>query len=229
LTVGANLTFSLPTLSGAGTLSVSSTFTLTVGANLTASIAAITVAGTFALGTNTVTVPVDSTVSFSVTGTVSGTGTLTTNGTLYWVGVGVSASTTNAQAAFAYTLSGTGVALLSPAGAGTASTALTETSAAIPANSAGASGGGSTNTIYYEFSSQVISGSAVGKYTLGDRNESVNTYRGFLLIYIGTASTNYTVSGSFGIGNNNVSGDAIYVYNMSGSAGTITISCTMYI
>ncbi len=232
LTLGASYTFDFGTVSGAGTLYVASTYTLTQGAAITLSIANISVAGTWANAGYGITVPSGSTVSWNVSGsitTATTAGTLTVNGTCYWIGSGITPATSNAQATFTLTLAGTGVFIGSPAGKGTATTAVALSATAIAAGAGDGSAAGTGYIPYYSFSSQAIQGSAVGKYTIGTENTTAATYQGFVLIYIGTAATNFTVSGNFGYTSADVSGDTIEAFNMTGSAGTITLTGDLYV
>ncbi|MGC8579614.1 MAG: beta strand repeat-containing protein [bacterium] len=232
LTIGANATFSVPTISGAGTLSVASGYTLTQGAAMTISVSSISVAGTWANAGYGITIPSGATVSWNVSGsitTASTAGTLTVNGTCYWIGSSITNTTGNGLATFTLKLAGTGIFIGAPAGTGTATATITLSAAVINANSNDGSKSGSGGIPYYSFSSQAIQGSAVGKYTIGTYDSNNTTYQSFVLIYIGTANTNYTVSGNFGYTSADKSGDTIYAWNMSGSAGTITLTGTLYV
>jgi hypothetical protein len=232
LTIGANTTFSVATVSGAGTLSVASGCTLTQRAAMTISVSSISVAGTWANAGYGITIPSGATVSWNVSGsitTASTAGTLTVNGTCYWIGSGITASTSNAQATFTLSLAGTGIFIGAPAGKGTATTVISFSATRINANTSDGSATGTGNIPYYSFSSQAIQGSAVGKYTIGTWDSSDNIYIGFVLIYIGTASTNFTVSGNFGYIDIDAYGDTIYATNMAGSAGTITLTGKLYV
>ncbi len=220
----------LTTISGGGSISIDSTYTLGLNANLTnLSITSITGAGTFAVGTYNITIPSGYTVS--ITSLLSGTGTLTVNGTCYYIGSGITTSTGDGQATFILALAGTGIFIGSPTGKGGGTNTITFSASAISANNSGGSGSaiGTGYIPYFSFSAQAIQGSAVGKYTIGDYNSTTGYYHGYVLIYIGTASTNFTITGYFGLGGTLTSGDTIYAYNQSGSAGTITLTGTLYV
>ena len=187
-------------------------------------------AGTWANAGYGITVPSGATVSWNVTGsitTATTAGTLTVNGTCYWIGSVITASTSNAQATFTLSLAGTGIFIGAPAGKGTATATISLSSTAIAANYDDGNATGSGYIPYYTLSS--VSGSAVGKYTIGTYDNIAGTYQGFVLIYIGTANTSYSVSGYFGYTSADVSGDTIYAFNMSGSAGAITLTGTCYV
>ncbi|PMP97462.1 MAG: hypothetical protein C0167_00950 [Nitrososphaera sp.] len=233
LTIGVNVTFSVSTVSGSGTLSISSGYTLTQGAAVTISISTITVAGTWANAGYGITIPSGATVSWNVSGsitTASTAGTLTVNGTCYWIGAGVSGSnsaTTQNQMSFVLSLVGSGIFIGAPAGKGTATNTISLSSTSIAANSASSTTTTSTGKSIY-FALTQVSGSAVGKYTIGGEDATSSWYLEIVLIYIGTANTTYTVNGYFGGTIHIASGDKAAVYNMSGSAGTITLTGTFY-
>jgi hypothetical protein len=199
---------------------------------MTISISSISVAGTWANAGYEITIPSGTTVSWNVSGSITTAttpGTLTVSGTCYWIGSGITPSTSNAQATFTLSLAGSGIFIGAPAGKGTATTAISFSSTSINANANDGSATGSGKIPYYSFSSQAIKGSATGKYTIGIRDVIANTYQGFVLIYIGAAFTNFTVSGNFGYTSADALGDTIQAYNMSGSAGTITLTGTLYV
>jgi len=233
LTISANTTFSVSTVSGAGALSISSGYTLTQGGAITISVANVTVAGTWANAGYGITIPSGSTVVWYTTGsltTASTAGTLTVNGTCYYYDAGITVQTSNAMPAFILTLAGTGIfmgCLRKIQGAATASIALSAT--AISANSEDGSATASGYVPYFSLSS--ITGSATGKYGLGIYDSTAATYVIFVLIYIGTANTAFSVSSSQYMNYiaTDTSGHTIYVYNASGSAGTLTLTGTAYV
>jgi len=212
-------------------LTINSGYTLTQSGNVSISIPTVNVNGTWANAGYGITIPSGSTVQWFVPGSVttaSTPGTLTVDGTCYWNRNGITVSTSNAQASFVLSLAGTGIFIGGPAYQGTATQTITLSSTSIAAggttSSSVTSSGG---TPEYNFSS--VSGSAVGKYTLGEYNSTAGTYVGFVIIYIGTAS--YSYSFSYGdypyaayIAAGDTSGDTYYAMNMSGSAGTITLT-----
>ncbi len=230
LTPNMNLSLNYPfTINGSGALTISG-HALTQGSSITISVSTINVAGAWSNAGYGITIPSGATVSWNVTGsivTASTPGTLTVNGTCYWIGSGITASTSNAQASFTLSLAGSGIFIGAPAGQGTATATVSLSSTAIAASSSDGSATGSGKIPYYTLSS--VSGSATGKYTIGTYDSTVSTYQGFVLIYIGTANTSYTVSGSFGYTSSDTSGDTINAFNMSGSAGTITLTGTCYV
>jgi hypothetical protein len=81
---------------------------------------------------------------------------------------------------------------------------------------------------YYVVSS--ISGSAVGKYYVGSYNSATSYYNAWLLVYIGTANTSFSISTSYNFTRENadVSGGTYYAFNSASSAGAITITGTLY-
>ncbi len=232
LTVSSNITLGFTTVSGAGTLTVASGYTLTQGSTLTISISNINIAGTWANGGYGITIPSGATVSWNVTGSMttgSPAGTLTVNGTSYWIGNGITTVSSNAQASFFLSLAGTGIFIASPAGQGTGTGTLGLSATSIPAggdyNNAFATSSGGKQYYYLT----TIQGSAVGKYTIGTFDNNTVGYSGWILIYIGTANTNYSVSGNFGTTSNDIATYQMYAFNMSGSAGTITLTGDLYV
>jgi hypothetical protein len=233
LTVSVNITLSISTISGSGTLSVSSGYTLTQGASITLSVSTVNIAGTWANAGYGITIPSGSTVTVTVTGsftTGSSAGTLTVDGTCYWFGTISAASGSSASISFPLNFAGTGIFVSAPSNStnGTAN-ALSLSSASLSA------GGHSSNSAttsgkyeYYTISS--LEGSAVGKYYLGLYDSTVSTYAVWLLVYIGTANTSYSINSNliFSRGSAEASGDTGYAYNSSSSAGSITITGTFY-
>jgi uncharacterized Zn-binding protein involved in type VI secretion len=233
LSIPSNTTFSISTITGLGTLKVSGT--LTQGSDITISISnisvfgTITFKGTWANAGYGITIPSGATVTWNVSGSIttsSTPGTLTVNGTCYWIG-GIPYPSGDSQISFPLRFAGTGIFIGAPAGQGSGSSSITFSSTSIDAGSNDGSTAASGGIPYYTFSS--IQGSAVGKYTLGIYNSSKSIYNGFVIIYIGTANTSYTVSGSFGRDYSNTTGDTFYARNMTGSAGTITLTGTLYV
>jgi len=230
LTVGTNATVAISNISGAGTLSVPSGSTVTVGWNTTLSIPTVDIAGTLSNTGYNITIP-SGTFVWDITGSVTSTSTastLTVNGTLYWLQANLlpkSASSTFPS--FPLTLAGSGIMIAGYNSKSNASHTISFSSTAIAAGStdgsASASGGGYE---YYNLSS--IEGSAVGKYCLATYNGS--SYYQNALIYIGTANTAYSVSTSHYWSNYyDPSSGTIYAANLSGSAGTITLTGTAYV
>jgi hypothetical protein len=230
LTVNGNTSFSISTVTGAGTLSIASGYTLTQSGNIVISVSNINISGTWANAGYGITVPSGDIVTWNVSGSMTtGTtaGTLTVNGTCYWIGHGITALTSNAEISFLLTLSGTGIFIGSPTGTGTATATISLSSTALAQN--GGSSAATSSGGYPYFSLTSISGSAVGKYSIGNYNPTASVTAIYVLIYIGTASSSYTVSGYFGNGTSDISGDSINVYNTTGSAGTITLSGTAHV
>jgi hypothetical protein len=230
LTVSSNITLGFSTITGEGTLLVASGYTLTQGSAITVSISNISVVGTWANAGYGITIPSGATVSWNVSGSITTSyisGTLTVNGRCYWIGYGISPSD-DTQISFPLRFAGTGIFIGAPAGKGSGTVdVLLLYSTSINAGSNDGYDVASGGIPYYTFSS--IQGSAVGKYTLGTYDSDKNSYSGFVLIYIGTANTSYTVSRSFGYTQIDTPGDTVYARNMTGSAGTITITGTLHV
>ena len=142
---------------------------------------------------------------------------------MYYTGASLTATTTDTQVAFAPTLSGTGIFIGSPGGKGTATATIALSATAIAAGANDGSAGSTNSLTYYALTS--VTGNTVGKYTIGWA--IAGGYSGYVLIYVGSTSA-YTVSGNFGDtaddGTNTVD-----PRNMTGSAGTITLSGDCYV
>jgi len=227
LTIGTNTTFSGITVAGAGTLSISSGYTLTQGASITLAISTINIAGTWANAGYGITIPSGSTVTWNLTGsftTASTAGTLTVNGTLYWLQANLlPTGASSTFPSFPLTLAGTGIMIAGYNFLSNAKTTISFSSTSINAGATDGSGSASLSGYeYYNLSS--IEGSAVGKYCLATYNGS--SYYQNALIYIGTANTAYSVSTSYYWSNyyDPLSNTTIYAANLSGSAGTITLT-----
>jgi len=231
LTIGANTTFSGITVSGAGTLSISSGYTLTQSGAITISVPTVNVAGTWANAGYGITIPSGSSVAWNITGSLTtGTtaGTLTVNGTCYYYGAGITAQTSDAVPTFTLTLAGSGIFMGCPtATKGTATTSVSYSSTTIPTTTTGGTGSGGIP--YFSFSS--ISGSATGKYGLGTYDSTAGIFSVWTLIYIGTASTAFSVSSSqyMNYTTADKSGDTINTHVGNGSAGTLTVTGTLYV
>gem|GEM_PF-3465227 len=234
LTISANVTVSISTISGAGTLSVSSGYTLTQGAALTISIANISVAGTWANAGYGITIPSGATVSWKTTGsltTASTAGTLTINGTLYYYGISLTYGVSDpGLPSFPLTLAGTGIGLFTSNNTSSGGNSVSLSNATISAGSNSSSGASGATGIAPRLILTSISGSAVGKYGLEDYNSGSYYYQ-LMLVYIGTANTTYNVNftGVAGLADVPNSGYTGYVRNASGSAGSITITGTLYV
>jgi uncharacterized Zn-binding protein involved in type VI secretion len=229
LTISSNITLGFSTITGEGTLLVASGYTLTQGSDMTISISNISVAGTWANAGYGITIPSGATVSWNVSGsitTASTPGTLTVNGTCYWIGYGISPSD-DTQISFPLSFSGTGIFIGAPAGPGNAYYTISFSSTPIASGSNDGSTTATGNRPYYTFYS--LEGLQVGQYTLGIYNSNTSSYSGFVVIYIGTAGKTYNVSGSFGRNTIDTPGDTLYARNMTGSAGTIYITGTLYV
>jgi len=231
LTIGSNITFSGITVAGAGTLSISSGYTLTQGGPITLAISTVKIAGTWANAGYNITIPSGSTVTWNLTGsftTASTAGTLTVNGTLYWLQSNLlpkGASSTFPS--FPLTLAGTGIMI---AGYNFESNAFNTVSLSSTAITAGSTDGSSSasHSGYEYYNLSAIEGSAVGLYCLATYNGS--SYYQNALIYIGTANTSYSVSTSYYWSNYyDPSSGTIYAANLSGSAGKITLTGTLYV
>ena len=216
LTIGANSTFSISTVTGTGILSVSATFTLTLSASYTFTFSTVSGAGTLS---------VSATFTLTASGTISIT-TIIVDGIMYYTGSSITAAISNAQATFAPTLSGTGIFIGAPAGKGTATAAIALSATKIASDDGDGSAKGTGLISYYNLTS--ITGSLVGRYTIGFEDTTSVLYLGYVLIYVGSTSA-YTVSGNFGSTKVDDIGDAIEAYNMTGSAGTITLSGDCYV
>jgi hypothetical protein len=234
LTVNGNITLSIPTIFGAGTLTISSGYTLTQATNITFYIPTVNINGTWANAGYTITVPSGVTITFNQPGSLttgSTAGTLTVNGTVYWYG-GITGTTNMSSSpslpSFPLNINGTGIFVGSFRNGGTATNTFSLSSTSLSKGSYTSSSVSSTGGIQY-FSLSTISGSAVGKYGLGFYlNDGNPYYQSMVLIYIGTANTNFTVSGNWGSTFEIASGISLYVYNNGNSAGTITLTGTLY-
>jgi hypothetical protein len=229
LTINANTTFSVGTVMGSGPLSISSGYTLTQAGNITISVPNVNVYGTWANAGYNITIPSSSTVVWNTKGsltTASTPGTLTVNGTCYYYGTGITLQNSNAVPTFPLNLAGTGIFIATPASGGVCKS-FSLSSTVINANAGDGSATGSG--VVPSFSLSSITGSATGKYGLGVYDSTANTYTIFILIYIGTASTAFSVSSSQYLGSlgSDTSGDTIQVWNASGSAGSLTLSGTV--
>ena len=218
------------TITGVGTLSVPSGYTLTQTGNVTIAVIVVQVAGTWANAGYGITIPSGATVNWTTTGSITTTspaGTLTVNGVLYYWGAGLTTQSSNAVPTFILKLAGTGIFIASPSSSGGNGTVTISLSAtAIAPNSGVGSVTASGKTPYITLSQ--VSGSAVGLYGLGIYDTTSNIYSIFCLIYIGTASTTYSVS--YAANNNQVdNASTTEVFNANGSAGTITLTGTAYV
>jgi len=231
LTVGANSVFSISTVSGYGFLSISSGYTLTQGGNITVSVSRVIVSGTWANAGYGITIPSGSNVLWLIYGsftTASTAGTLTVNGTCSYYGAGITAETSNAVPTFVLTLAGTGIFMGCPTSTqGTATTSIALSSTVIDVNAGFGTATGSGKIPYINLTS--VTGSATGKYGLGVYDNSAATYAIFGLIYVGTASSAFSVSFYINYTTADTSGHTIEVWNASGSAGTITLTGTAYV
>jgi len=232
LTVGANATLAISNISGAGTLSVSSGSTVTVGGNTTLSIPTVNIAGTLSNAGYNITIP-SGTFVWNITGSVTSTSTastLTVNGTLYWLQANLlPTGASSTFPSFPLTLAGTGIMI---AGYNFRSNALNEISFSSTAIAAGSTDGSNTasGSGYEYYNLSAIEGSAVGTYCLATYNGS--SYHQNALIYIGTANIAYSVSTSYYWSNYYdpaQNSTTIYAANLSGSAGTITLTGYLYV
>ena len=231
LTVSANSTWSISTISGAGTLSVISGYTLTQGGAITISIASISIAGTWANAGYGITIPSGATVTVTVTGsftTASTAGTLTVNGTCYWFGA-MNTGNNSTLPSFPLNLAGSGILVGAPSNSSSGGNSISLNNTSISAN--GTSGSTTSTGIvpYYKISS--LSGSATGKYGIGHFNATSIIYVTYVLIYIGTANTTFNINSSLIFASNGAdnSGKSFEAYNAQASAGTITITGTLYV
>jgi len=225
LTVGTNATLAISTISGAGTLSVSSGSTVIVGGNTTLTIPTVDIAGKLSNAGYNITIP-SGTFVWNVTGSVTSTSTaatLTVNGTLYWLQSNLLPSGASSTfPSFPLTLAGSGIMIAGYNFKSSVSHTISLSSTAIAAGSTdGSTTASGVGYEYYNLSS--IEGSAVGLYCLATYNGS--SYYQNALIYIGTANTSYSVSTSYYWSNYyDPTGGTIYAANLSGSAGTITLT-----
>jgi len=236
-TMPTNIT--VPT--GSGTLTINSGYTLTQGAAITLSVSTINIAGTWANAGYGITIPSGSTVSWNVTGsitTASTAGTLTVNGTSYWIGSGFTtyfsgiggSAESSLYPTFVLALAGTGVFIGAPAGKQNSTISITLSADAIATN--GLSSGNATDFGHLTpwINLTAVKGSAVGEYGIGEySSDGPGPWELFILIYIGTANTSYTVSGNFGYTNANINAYNYAVRNSTYSAGTITLTGTAYV
>jgi len=239
LTINANITVSIPTITGSGTLSVNSGYTLTQSASITLSVPTVNIAGTWANNGYGITIPSGSTVTVTVTGsltTSSSAGTLTVDGTCYWFG-NITAQTGSSYTnlpSFPLSLTGSGIFIGAPANSGNGTNTVSLSNTAI---SPGGTHGAVTfqgKIPYYNISG--LSGSAVGQYGIGIYGtllDNTGTYGcTFVLVYIGTANTTYNINSALQFALNTADNGAVSsggAYNCSSSAGTITITGTLYV
>jgi hypothetical protein len=228
LTVGVNITYSVATITGSGTLAIASGYTLTAGSALTLSVANVSVAGTFNTNSQTLTIPSGATVTWKTTGSVSGGGTLTVNGTFYYYGISLSNSSTCSIPSAPWSLNGTGVALFTSTNSSSGGNTLTLSSTSIATGTQTSSATGTGIAPRIALTS--IMGSAAGIYGINayDSTSSSTPCFQVILAYIGTANTTYSVNFTGVAGQTDTSGDSITVFNCTGSAGTVTLSGTLY-
>ena len=231
MTVASNITLYYTSISGAGTFTVASGYKLTQGSAITLGVSTVNIAGTWANAGYGITIPSGSTVTWNLTGsftTASTAGTLTVNGTLYWLQSNLLPSGASSTfPSFPLKLAGSGIMIAGYNFKSNASNTISLSSTAIAAGSTdGSTGASGSGYEYYNLSS--IEGSAVGKYCLATYNGS--SYYQNALIYIGTANTAYSVSTSYYWSNYyDPSSGTIYAANLSGSAGKITLTGTLYV
>ena len=231
LSIPTNIT--LP--SGSGTLSIASGYTLTQAGSITLSTSTITkinIQGTLANAGYGITIASGATVNINVTGSVttaSTAGTLTIDGTLYWTQPNLlPTGASSTFPSFPLTLAGKGIMIAGYNFYSGASNTISFSSTAITAGSTDGSGSASGSG-YENYYLSAVEGSAVGKYCLAIYDGS--SYYQNALIYIGTANTSYSVSTSYHWSNyyDPAIGTTIYAANLSGSAGTITISGGLHV
>jgi len=233
LTINNNVTWSLSTISGSGTLSVSSGYTLTQGASITISLPTINIAGTWANAGYGITIPSAVTVTVTVTGsltTSSTAGTLTVDGTCYWFGTMSYSNSISGLPSFPLTFSGTGIFIGAPSGSGNGGNASSLSSVALSTGSS-STGPFTGSGIYPYYIISSLEGPAVGKYAIGIDDSTKNIGNIYILIYIGTANTSFNINSNLKFVSNSadISGDSMYAFNSSNSAGTITITGTLYV
>jgi len=231
LTISANITISIPNILGSGTLSVSSGYTLTQGASITLSLPIINIAGTWANSGYNITIPSNVTVTVTVTGsltTASTAGTLTVDGTCYWFGA-INTGNNTTLPSFPLSLTGSGIFVGAPSNSSSGGSSISLSSTSISANGTSGSTTSSGIVPYYVLSS--VEGSAVGKYGIGHYNSTSNIYATYVLIHIGTANTTFSINSSLIFASNGAdnSGKTFEAYNAQASAGTITITGTLYV
>jgi len=232
LTINENVTITVSTIAGSGTLSVSSGYTLTQGASITLSIPTVNIAGTWANAGYGITIPSGATVTVTVTGsftTASTPGTLTVNGTCYWFGAISWNNSSSGLPSFSLSLAGSGIFVGAPSNSNSGGNSISLSNTTLSAG--GNNGTLVANSSIYPYSIiSSLSGSAVGKYGLGIYDHNAVTYNIFVLIYIGTANKSFSINSKYKFVSNavDVSGDSSYIYNSSGSAGSITITGTFY-
>jgi hypothetical protein len=231
LTVGVNITVSVSAISGSGTLSIPSGVTLTQGGAMMISIANISVAGTWANAGYGITIPSGATVSWKTTGsltTASTPGTLTINGTLYYYGISLTyGSSDPGLPSFLLTLAGTGIGMFTSTNSSSNGYSGSFSNMTLSPGSNGGSGTSSDSGIAPRLTLTSISGSAVGKYGL-EVYLTNTTYFQVILVYIGTANTTYNVNFTGVAGTPDVTTYAAYPRNASASAGSLTITGTIY-
>ena len=228
LTVASNITLAYTSVSGAGTLFVRGIATLTQSTSITLSLSTVNILGLWDTAGYTITIPSGTTVNMNVNGAVVSStttkGTLNVDGTVYWTQVNLLPG--GASSTFPYfplNITGSGIMIAGYNFESNAYGGISFSSTAIAAGSTDGSGSASGSGYEY-YNLSAIEGSAVGQYCLA-AYDGTNYYQN-ALIYIGTANTTYSVSTSYYWSNyyDPPSGTKIYAANLSGSAGTITLT-----
>jgi hypothetical protein len=162
--------------------------------------------------------------------TASTAGTLTINGTLYYYGVSMPGSGAEISIpAFTLSLAGTGIGLFTSTQTASGGNSASLSAVALSPGS-NSSASTSTSGNYPHATLTSIKGSAVGKYLFEDYRSASGAYGydAIALIYIGTANTTYSVNFTGVCSSSNITGFTAYARNNSNSAGTLTVSGTLY-
>jgi hypothetical protein len=243
------------TLSGSGSITGGGCGELKLcnGTNMTLSIATIKLVSnwnwvsgkiTF-VGTQTVTIPTNTTVvlatggidsTYCVAGATTSISLASSTSILVVAGSGKYAQTDSVAASTFSSVTGTGILVESwgwnSNNGGTNNIAFSSTAIAAGANSTGTAL--SSASCRFKFCLSAIAGSAVGVYGIG-RYTADPSNNSFVRIYIGTANNSYTMPtmtyGGLGLAsyNTDYSGNTCRARNMTGSAGTITLTGNLYV
>jgi hypothetical protein len=236
LVVTASMSLSVANLTQAGgSVTFSSAgLTLTIAGNI-----AIGGSGTLGMfvggqggnlaGTSSLTFTVNARVN-TLLGSLTFTGNvIVTGAVVVWCDARLAAVTTlGASMAPPFTVSGTGVLLMTPGASSSGTTVNVTSGTTLTAGTAGASGTGSGAKFAILLnSSSKMTASATGNYYLGYEDTTSTTYRLSMYLYFGTvAATAVTVIPIAGVSDSaaDTSGHTIAVILGTASAGNITIS-----
>ncbi len=230
-TVSGSQTWSIGTLTGFGTISVSSSYTLTVANGSTAitlSVATLSGAGTLTFnGTGAITIPAGVTVFIS---TVKGTWSapFTVNGLLYTQGAvaytwALSKISTTLSTPTSGSINGTGFWAAWPSSSATATGAISFPNGELlaPGGLTSESATSTSGNGYFSFTQALAD--TTGVYSLGIIDTG-NYCQVYVWFYFGLAAYPFPTPYPMGCGAATIRGAGYtnYAYNVAGSAGTIS-------